>query len=223
MLLDAVLQADRDERLTRAVRRPAPKRERELDVLERAQRRHEPGLLADVADVVAAEASARCAVEPGDVRAEHEDIAVGRELEAGEELKKRRLPGAGRPGHGGERRRAEPCAEPVDCRPLRRTGAVDLSQRTRLGDNGRSAWRLDDRSGRFLHVVFLRRRRDDDAASLEPSGRMCANPRTPKQFFGQPQPAAASDDDRLLAAGSARRLLTDAAVADAHDAVGDRC
>src|SRR5919199_4861722 len=50
---------------------------------------------------------------------------------------------------------------------------------------------------------------------------MRADAGAPKQLLRQPQPAAASDDDRLLA-DVAARLLADAAVADADDAVRDR-
>ena len=76
----------------------AAQRERELDVLERGEVRHEAGLLADVRDLLAAQPRARRAVERGQLGAVDGHGAGGRQLEPGEDVQQRRLAGAGRAG-----------------------------------------------------------------------------------------------------------------------------
>ncbi len=48
------------------------------------------------------------------------------------------------------------------------------------------------------------------------------DPRPPEQLLREAEPAAATDDDRLVPAVGERGLLAHAAVADADDAIGDR-
>src|SRR5262249_50290434 len=63
-------------------------------------------------------------------------------------------------------------------------------------------------------------RRDDDPAVAERRGRAACDPRAGQQLLRNPQPAAAPDDDRLVAR-MPPRLLADTAVADRDRAVGD--
>ncbi len=57
---------------------------------------------------------------------------------------------------------------------------------------------------------------------MQAGARAGADARAPQELFGEPDPAAAADDDGLLAALLDGRLLAHAAVPHADDAVGDR-
>ena len=92
--------------------------------------------------------------------------------------------------------------------------------------------RDDDRAGRRSRLGELGRRRDDpgcgspagrddDRAVLEAGDGLRRDPRAQQELLGQPQPAAAADDDRVALVVVARPLLRDAPVSDAHDPVGD--
>src|SRR5947209_3860406 len=64
-------------------------------------------------------------------------------------------------------------------------------------------------------------RLDDHAAVLEARGCLRADPGAEQELFGEAEPAAAADDDRLARAVVARPFLRHAPVADADDAVRD--
>ena len=91
--------------------------------------------------------------------------------------------------------------------------------------------RDDDRPGRRSGLGELGRRRDarlrvaggrdDDRAVLEAGDGLRRDPRAQQELLGQPQPAAAADDDRVALVVVTRPLLRDAPVSDAHDPVGD--
>ena len=62
---------------------------------------------------------------------------------------------------------------------------------------------------------------DDDGAVDKLCRRLRPDPGPEQEFLRQPEPAAASDDDRVTGLALAGPLLGDSAVADTHDAVGD--
>src|SRR5439155_25267170 len=101
--------------------------------------------------------------------------------------------------------------------------AVRLREATRFGedapvDRGRA------RGNRPLSLVSSRPRPcplDDDARRAELRADTLPYPGTDEKLFGEPDPAAAADDQRLAPA-LARRLLAHASVADANDPVSDR-
>ena len=97
----------------------AAQRERELDVLERGEVRDEPGLLADVGDLLAAQLRARRAVERGQLGAVDGHGAGVRQLEPGEQVQERRLAGAGRAGD-----RVQPARVQLERRRPRRRSSL---------------------------------------------------------------------------------------------------
>jgi len=61
---------------------------------------HEPRLLSHVGDLLAAHRGAAAAVECGQVDAADDHGSRVRQLEPGQQVQERRLPGSGRPGDG---------------------------------------------------------------------------------------------------------------------------
>ena len=64
------------------------------------------------------------------------------------------------------------------------------------------------------------RRAQDDLAAAELGRRVAVDSGCAEHVFGEPEPAAASDDDRAVCGGSCDPLVRDAPVADVDDAVG---
>ncbi len=187
----------------------------------------EPDLLPDVGDLLAPERSARGTVEARQIDPVELDRAGVRELEPGEQVQERRLPRARRPGDGVQDPRPEVERELIEHRrrseSLHEPARDDDRPRGRLAGAGHlGAWHRSARH-RIEHRRPGRRvdRLDDHAARLEARGRAGADAGAEQQLLGQPQPAAAADDDRVGRLAVARPLLGDAAVADPDDAVGD--
>src|SRR5581483_4130157 len=223
-LRHALAEPDRLERVQRVAPRVgrAPKHQRELDVLERGQVRDEARLLPDVRDRAAPRRRATGAVERGQLDAVDLDRSGVRKLEAGEEVQQRRLPGAGRARDRAQapavERRVEPGEDARVAVALRQCPDTREHVRGRGGSRHTRVCcrgRVDRRGGR------ARRGADDDATRHELRGRTLGDPGAEEQVLGQPQPAAAPDDDRVRGGGAGPPLLGDAAVADADDPVGD--
>ena len=113
-------EADRLERRERRCRAAveAAQREHELDVLERRQMRHEPRLLPDVGDLLAAQRRTGGAVERRQLHALDRDRAGVGEREPGEHVQQRRLAGPRRPGDGVQPPAVELEADAVEHRRL---------------------------------------------------------------------------------------------------------
>ena len=215
---------DEPDRLERCERvRPrlvaAAQRERELDVLERRQVRHEAGLLADVGDLLAPQPRARARSSAVRSTPSTVDRAGVRQLEPGEQVEQRRLPGARRAGD-----RVQPARVELEADVLEDGGrAVAVRQACGRRAPGGPKWCQTPRGcltparrRALLAAAF-----DDDDAVVEARRRLRADPGAKQQLLRQAQPAAAADDDRVRLAVGARPLLRDAAVADADDPVGD--
>ena len=95
-LLDAILEPDGDECLAGTVSGTIAQRESQLDVFQRAERGDQPGLLADIPNVIAAKPGPCRPIEAFHLRTENDDRTRSRELEPGQEMQERRLSGAGR-------------------------------------------------------------------------------------------------------------------------------
>ena len=99
--------------------------------------------------------------------------------------------------------------------------AVALRQRANLGDDGARP-RLGARGCGFRRLLAFGRRRNHDAAVLDPRARPCGDPADAQQLLRQPQPAAAREHDLLCVPALRRGLGADAPVADVDDAIRDR-
>src|SRR5439155_22096185 len=86
--------------------------ERELDVLARAQEGHEPGLLADERNRVAAKGGPALTSARGEIDAQNADDAVVRELERRKQVQQGRLPRTGTSRDGEKPTRFELRVEP---------------------------------------------------------------------------------------------------------------
>ena len=146
-------------------------------------------------------------------RSVHEHVALVRELEPGEEVQQRRLPGAGRPRDDGERSGAERRVEPLD--RSRRPEA--LRHPDRGDDRGRETLccfntisprngftpRPEDCVGSTRTPPRARPRPTSRGARLARGFRS----RPSAAVLGKAKPAAAADHDRAVAGGARRALL----------------
>ena len=159
------------------------------------------------------------AVEPRQVAAGDADRAAVGNLEPGEQVQQRRLARAGGAGD-----RVQPAAVNERSRPVEdRRRAVALRQPLRPRRRpARAAPRPPPPRAPARHPAARSpARRDDDRAVLEAGDGLRRDPRAQQKLLGQPQPAAAADDDRVALVAVTRPLLGDAPVSDAHDPVGD--
>ena len=94
-----------------------PHEQPQFHVLARAQVRHEPGLLGDEGDVLAAYGSRLGPVQSVDLAALDEHPALGGPVEPGQEMQEGRLAAPGPPDHGGQRAAGERGRDAGEHRP----------------------------------------------------------------------------------------------------------
>ena len=157
--------------------------------------------LADDADAIAAERRALVPVERREHDAVDDDLALVRRVEAGEQREERRLARAGRAGDDRERAGREHAVEALEGRLV----PVAPRHAARLDEHAGGGQRrlVDDRLGDGVADG----RSQLDGAGTHADDRAVADAGGPKRLLGDAQPAAAADDDRLLARPSAPRRL----------------
>ena len=130
-VLEPVRQADgADDPVEPAlVGLPTRQHQRQRDVLDGVERRHEVERLEDEADAVPAQLRQLPLAEAGEVDVADVGRAGGQLVEAGHAVHQRRLARAGRAHDGAERTAAEPDGDVVEGSDLRVAVAVDLGRR----------------------------------------------------------------------------------------------
>ena len=144
-VLDAVAETDGvdDEVEPLLVGLAAGERQRQRDVLERGQRRHEVERLEDEADAVAAQLGELLVVELAEVGVADEHGAAGERVEAGDGVHQGRLARARRAHDRGELAGVEVGVDAVEGVDFRLAAAVGLAGVDRAGGEAGRPRRLD--------------------------------------------------------------------------------
>ena len=148
---------------------------------------------------------------------EDDDLSGVGYIETREEMKQRRLAGAGAAGHGGEASAAERRIDAVE----NPAPAVAPGDAEHLCHDVAGSLR-GTRHGRLRRGALLRRGRDDDSAVFDVRFRAARNAAHAQQLLRQAQPAAAREDDLFRMSALRHGLGADASVADVQHAIRDR-